>query len=184
MHLLSRTVRSPWRLQTLTVLATALCAGTALLAPAAAAKPAAAQSVVCESTARNTLEAPQLGNPTGTRFTGTGTITCEDDQGETALEGKTEFSGTLPSPTADTKPEYRGRVEWSDGTVTTGTFTDFGTEMGDDGVLRFTIKGVNDAASTRFGGYAVSITGQSLRGTVDPTGEIRSTQQGKIVYTS
>ncbi|WP_327303982.1 hypothetical protein OG730_10415 [Streptomyces sp. NBC_01298] len=181
MHPFPRTARYTRHLQILTVCAAALCAGTALLAPAAAAKPAAAESVVCESTARGTLQAPQLGSPT--RFTGTGTITCRNEQGEPYLEGKTEFSGTLPSPTADAKPESRSRVEWSDGKVTTGTFTDFGTEVGDDGVLKFTIKGVNDAASTRFGGYTVSITGHSVREVPDPTGEIHTTEQGQVLYT-
>ncbi|MGW6568437.1 hypothetical protein [Streptomyces sp. NPDC054975] len=183
MHPFSRTAQYPRRLRTLTVLAAALCSGTALLAPAAAAKPAAAESVVCESTARGTLQAPQLGSPDVTRFTGTGTITCRDALSEPYLEGTTEFSGTLPSPAAGVEPEYRGRVEWSDGEVTTGTFTDFGTEVGNDGVLKFTIKGVNDATSTRFGGYTVSVTGQSVREVTDPTGEIHTTQQAEVVYT-
>ncbi|MGW6877824.1 hypothetical protein ACWGHA_36490 [Streptomyces xanthophaeus] len=183
MRLHPHNVRFARRLSTVTALATALCAGMTLLTPAAVAKPAAAESVVCESTSRDTLEAPQPGNPTGTRFTGTGTITCLDAQGQPYLEGTTEFSGTLPSLTTGATPLYSGRVDWSDGTVTTGTLTDFSTQAGEGGILQFTIKGSNDADSTRFGGYSVSITGQSVREIVDPTGEIHSTQKGTVTYT-
>ncbi|WP_406152183.1 hypothetical protein [Streptomyces sp. NBC_01012] len=176
--------RSLRRLPTVTVLAAALCTGMTLLSPAATAGPAAADPLVCESTAQASVEAPQPGDLDGTGFSGTGTITCTGTGGEPELQGTTRFSGTLPSPTGGITPVYRGRVDWSDGMVTTGTLTDFSTQVGEDGVLEFTVKGINDAGSTRFGGYAVAISGRAVHEAPDLNGEISSTQSGQVTYTS
>ncbi|WP_329021776.1 hypothetical protein [Streptomyces sp. NBC_01423] len=182
MRLSFQRARSVRRLPTVTVFAAALCTGMTLLSPSATAIPAAAGPIVCVSTAHASVETPQPGDLDGPGFTGTGTITCPGAEGEPDLQGTTEFSGTLPSP-AGIAPVYRGRVDWSDGMVTTGTLTDFTTQVGEDGVLEFTVKGVNDAESTRFGRYAVSITGRAIHETTDPTGQIASTQSGEITYT-
>ncbi|MFF5706613.1 hypothetical protein ACFY7H_29620 [Streptomyces sp. NPDC012794] len=168
-----------------TALAAALCAGTALYAPASSAEPAApvaAEAVVCESTAQNTVKVPALGDTT---FEGTGTITCKNAQGETLLEGATTFSGTTPAPDAGdgVTPVYRARVDWKDGTVSTGTFTDVRQQVGADGVVEVTINGVNDASSTRFASWSVAIAAQSARVSVDPSGEIHNKVTGTVTYT-
>ncbi|MDI3408900.1 hypothetical protein [Streptomyces cavernicola] len=181
-----RTAWSARRLPTVTFIAAALCAGMTVLTPAASATTAAPQPVTCETTSRSMLEPPQIGLPSQPRFEGTGTVTCRDAQGEPYLEGESTFSGTLPSLdaiAAGGKPVFRSRVDWSDGTVTTGTFTDFRTEPGENGVLELTIKGANDVGSTRFGGWSVSAAGQSVRVGVDPSGEIVNAQTGRVTYT-
>ncbi|MFD5814271.1 hypothetical protein [Streptomyces sp. NPDC127038] len=181
-----KTARSAWRLPTVTVLAAALCASMTVLTPAASANSAVADPVTCETTSTSSLDTPQAGIPGETTFQGTGTVTCRDAQGDPALEGKSTFSGTLPSPdatTATSGPVFRSRVDWSDGTVTTGTFTDFRTKAADNGIVELTINGVNDADSTRFAGYSVSATGESVPAGVDPDGKILSTQTGKVTYT-
>ncbi|WP_369209170.1 hypothetical protein [Streptomyces sp. PU-14G] len=113
-------------------------------------------------------------------------VTCRDAQGRPYLKGESKFSGTLPSlkdTAAGAKPVFRSRVDWSDGTVTTGTFTDFKTSLTQDGGLEFTIKGFNDADSTtRFAGYSVSAVGRSARLGMDPAEEVQKSQKGKIAY--
>ncbi|GAA5074510.1 hypothetical protein [Streptomyces similanensis] len=181
-----KAARSARRLPTVTVLAAAVCASMTLLTPAASATTAVAEPVTCETTSTSTPPPPQPGIPDQARFEGTGTVTCRDAQGTAYLEGESTFSGTLPSPTAPAAgvtPVFRSRVDWSDGTVTTGTFTDFQTRPGDNGVLELTIKGVNDADSTRFAGYSVSATGQSVHVGAEPNGEVISTQKGTVTYT-
>ncbi|MFF8478455.1 hypothetical protein [Streptomyces sp. NPDC015414] len=177
--------RTPRRLPVATVLAAALCAATTLLAPASSAQPAApAEPVVCETTAQDTLKLPDLGVPGDTTYEGTGTVTCKDDQGKIYLEGTSTFSGTIPTFNAadGIKPVYRARVDWNDGTVTTGTFTDFSEKTGSDGIAQVMINGVNDASSTRFASWSASIAAQSVRASVDPNGEIHNKQTGTVTY--
>ncbi|UFQ99918.1 hypothetical protein KBP30_01195 [Streptomyces sp. Go40/10] len=177
--------RTPRRLSVATVLAAALCAGATLLAPASFAQQAApSEPVVCESTAQDTLKLPDIGAPGGTTYEGTGTVTCKDDQGKIYLEGTSTFSGTIPVPNAadGITPVYRARVDWNDGTVTTGTFTDFREKTGSDGITQVTINGVNDASSTRFASWSTSIAAQSLRASVDPNGEIHNKLTGTVTY--
>lgn len=181
-----RSGRTTRRLPVVTVLGAALCAGMTLLTPAASAVPAALEPVTCETTSRVMPETPQPGLPGQGGFQGTGTITCRDAQGAPYLEGETTFSGTLPSPEASAAavaPVFRSRVDWSDGAVTTGTFTDFRTMPAQNGTLKFTINGVNDADSTRFGGYSVSAAGQSAHTAGDPTEVDSITQTGQVTYT-
>lgn len=118
--------RTPRRLPVVTTLAAALCAAAALLAPASSAQSAAlAETVVCETIAQDTVMLPDLGIPGDTTYEGAGTVTCKDDQGQIYLEGTSTFSGSIPAPDAadGITPVYRARVDWNDGTVTTGTFT-------------------------------------------------------------
>ncbi|MGW0964703.1 hypothetical protein [Streptomyces sp. NPDC002516] len=181
-----KTARSAWRLPSVTVLAATLCASMTVLTPAASATPAVPEPVTCDTTSSSTVEAPQAGIPGQATFKGTGTVTCRDAQGQTYLEGESTFSGTLPSLDATATgggPVFRSRVDWSDGTVTTGTFTDFRTKLGDNSVLELTINGVNDADSTRFAGYSVAATGQSVHVGTAPDGGTLSTQTGKVTYT-
>lgn len=180
------TARTAWRLPTVTGLAAALCAGLTILTPAASAAPVALDPVTCQTTSTSSPLPPQAGLPGQESFQGTGTVTCRDAQGEPYLEGESTFSGTLPSldaTTAGSAPVFRSRVDWSDGTVTTGTFTDFSTKPADNGALELTIKGTNDADSTRFGGYSVSATGQSVLAAPGPDGQIVNTQTGTVTYT-
>ncbi|MFE7622553.1 hypothetical protein [Streptomyces sp. NPDC057509] len=180
-----RTTGRSRRLPLVTTLAAALCTGLTLLAPVASATPAA-EPVTCETTSRSMPQAPEPGSLDPVGFEGTGTVTCRDAQGEPYLEGSSTFSGTLPSPeatAAGVTPVFRSRVDWSDGTVTTGTFTDFNAGLAENGALEFTINGVNDADSTRFGGYTVAASGQSVRVSSDPVEEVVNTQNGQVTYT-
>ncbi|WP_432021144.1 hypothetical protein [Streptomyces sp. 1222.5] len=178
-----KAARSARRLPTVTVLAAALCASMTVLTPTASATTTVAEPVTCETTSTSTPPPLQAGIPDQARFEGTGTVTCRDAQGTPYLEGASTFSGTLPSPTAaGLTPVFRSRVDWSDGTVTTGTFTDFQVTPADDGALQLTIKGVNDADSTRFASYSVSATGQSVHVGTDPNGEVISNQKGTVTY--
>ncbi|WP_416483229.1 hypothetical protein [Streptomyces sp. CL12] len=181
-----RTTGRSRRLPIVTTLAAALCTGMTLLTPVASATPVAAEPVTCETTSRSMPQTPQPGTLGPVGFEGTGTVTCRDAQGEPYLEGSSTFSGTLPSPeatAAGVTPVFRSRVDWSDGTVTTGTFTDFGTRLAENGALEFTINGVNDADSTRFGGYTVVASGESVHVSSDPVEEAVKTQNGKVTYT-
>ncbi|MFF2364256.1 hypothetical protein ACFVU0_16310 [Streptomyces sp. NPDC058122] len=183
MTLLAHTART-W----LRALAVAGCVGTlagGTAAPTALANPAQARPITCEATSHDVVSDPTSETPAETSYRGSGTVTCRDTDGRAWLEGTGTFSGTIPTAeaaSAGATPVYRSRVDWSDGTVTTGTFTDFHEETVGN-LQTVTIKGTTDAASTRFANWGVSVVGTSVREEGSFTDGVHDAQSTTVTYT-
>ncbi|MFC3450793.1 hypothetical protein [Amycolatopsis speibonae] len=163
----------------------AIISTTGLLAVAGVAQASAASAapvpIACESTAQNGSASANPHNPAEIDFWGTGTITCVNPEGALLINGTTTFDGTIPHAQClgtVSSGRYHAKVDWADGKTTEGTFTDF-SEVTAAGSSAVTISGVNDATSTRFGGYHATIVSTAL-GTCGSAGK---TEAGTILYT-
>lgn len=166
-----------------------LGAGLVAFAPAASA---ATLVATCASTATNTIspaEDPGVGddNPESVTYSGTGTITCLDVGGKLLAQGTSKFSGTIPAAQCtgdETSGTYKSEVDWSDGTKTTGTYTNF-QNIEAEGVGSVKITGTTDTTSTKFPGYAVTILGtDSGSGCNTASGETSKSDITTVTFSS
>ncbi|GAB6903554.1 hypothetical protein [Kineosporia succinea] len=181
--------RNQLRRSTVPAAVTGLLIASAALAPAASAAASASSGlkipVVCESTAEDTVGSQNPGNPDAIDFEGTGTVVCLTLTGGLLAKGTSTFSGTIPKGACTNLDQgyvYRARVDWNDGTYTTGTFDDFTqTKLG--GTAAVLISGVTDASSTKFGSWHNLLVSASLGGCGTPAAEADKTQAGVVLYT-
>jgi hypothetical protein len=142
---------------------------------------AGSRPTVCQTTSQDS-DHSVTGNPGEIAFSGTGTLTCLDEATGQTLQGTDTFGGTvtgLPCTGDDTLDSYHARVDWSDGTVTTGTFTNFDIAR-INGSEIITIIGPVDASSTRFAGYSNYVIGVST-GSCNASGGAGSGKQTGVV---
>jgi hypothetical protein len=178
--------RACWRLLTVATAAVAVIGGLTVLAPRALAAPAAASLALpafCQSTAAD-ADVYGAGGPGSVGFTGTGTISCLDLASGKTLTGASVFSGVINGVEctgAETSGSYRDTVTWSDGTVTTGTFTNLDIES-IDGLEHLKITGTTDATSTRYPGYSVTIDGSDYNNCGSLGVETGGTQTAIVSY--
>lgn len=132
----------------------ALVLGSSVAAPAATALPPL--PVVCESVSGSSVTMPDPENPGVVEYRGEGQITCVDLLDGLVVLGQSTYDGRF----GGSDPYYHAKVVWDDGTFTEGRFTTFEDTVvaGQRVVL---ISGTNDAASTRYGGWDVAVTGAS-----------------------
>lgn len=164
-----------------------LTGGLALAAPTTAS--AATLVATCNSTSTDSFAQPldpgSTDNPQSETYRGTGTITCLDVGGKLLARGTTKFSGSIAAAECtgdETSGSYTVEVDWSDGTRTTGTYTKF-DELDADGTGAVTISGTTDVGSTKFAGYASTITGTSSgTGCGTQAGESSKSQTSVVTF--
>jgi hypothetical protein len=140
--------------------------------------------VACESTAQDVLGGVDPQHPDEVTVRGSGQILCVDATGGLIQKGVNTFHGRIPKAScldSVSKGYLHSRVDWADGRVTSGTLTDF-HETKINGVMVMTISGTNDAASTRYRGWDVSIVDAGLGGCGLPAAPSGATQVGVVTY--